>query len=255
MLERVGSMPGVMRFQLTLTRRSVENILPLITLPLATLTSVAIFTANGRPDLAPYGVVSATLTTIGQMGFFIGSEIVVSDRAEGVLEAISIVPTPYAAILFARVSILGVLGCIGFLESVAIAKFIFGIDVALDDWPSIAGLLLATALGTAATCLITAPLFALGKSVRTLQNGIAAPLYLLSGVLVPASVLPAALQLPSHILYLSWGADGLRAALGSGTSGIVASILAIVALALLSGLIGYFLTENFMARLQQRGKF
>lgn len=57
------------RTQLRIARRNIENVFPLLTIPLQALISLAILVHSGRSDLASYALVASLLMTVGQMSF------------------------------------------------------------------------------------------------------------------------------------------------------------------------------------------
>jgi len=82
------------RAQLALTRQNVEDLRPILTMPLVCLIALAILSYSGRLELAAYALVAAVLMTIGQMGNFVASEIVFQERNEQTLELLVASPAP-----------------------------------------------------------------------------------------------------------------------------------------------------------------
>ncbi|WP_065846329.1 hypothetical protein [Sphingobium fuliginis] len=107
--------------QLALTRHNVEDLLPILVIPLLTLPSMAILIHSGRIDLAPFALSASLLMTIGQMGFFVAGEVVSVDRRQQLLDIIVASPVSYAVILLGRVGVLTALGILGFEEGWIIA--------------------------------------------------------------------------------------------------------------------------------------
>lgn len=240
--------------QVKLTTSNFEDFFPILTLPLACITSIAILLNAGRAELASYGVVAATLMTIGQMGFFIGSELVVTDRNEQILELLMIAPTPYWLVLLIRISVLSAFGFLGFIESWILAYVIFGIEIVPQSPVDVLVTLLLTAGATAATSLITAGVFALARSVRTMQNAIASPLYLVAGVLVPTAYLPGLVSVFSPYIFLTWSAELLRHAIGTpSTVNTSFAIFALSLLGVIGGIIGAVLINRMLRRLRHTG--
>src|SRR6185295_9644233 len=112
------------RTQLRIARRNIENIYPLLTIPLQSLISLAIIVHSGRPDLARYSLVASLLMTVGQMSFFDASEILAQDRNHQILELAVASPTAYTWPLIARILVLTSMGIGGFAESWLMARFV-----------------------------------------------------------------------------------------------------------------------------------
>src|SRR6187551_2820769 len=86
-------------------------------MPLQALVAMAVLVHAGRADLAGYALTAALLFTIGDMGFFVGSEVVAGDRSQQVLELLTAAPTPYFVVLITRTLFVAAIGLIGFAES------------------------------------------------------------------------------------------------------------------------------------------
>jgi ABC-2 type transport system permease protein len=65
----------------------------------------------------------------------------------------------------------------------------------------------------AGTAVAMASLFVLARNAVTFSNSASFPFYVLGGILVPVSLLPGWIRPVSSIVFLSWSADLLRAAL------------------------------------------
>lgn len=201
------------RTQGRLILRDIECMLPLLISPLQTLIALAILSASGRLDLASYALCAGLLMTIGQMGLFIGSEVVANDRYNQVLELLVATPTPYTWLLATRTLIIVSTGLIGLVEGWLIARFVFDITLAIPHPGLLIAALAATVLAGTGTSILTSALFSLARTTRTLQNAINGPLYLLGGVLVPVGFLPVWLQPFSPLIFFYWAANLVRAAL------------------------------------------
>jgi ABC-2 type transport system permease protein len=246
--------PGAIRAQYRMSRRSFEDLMPVLTMPLFALVFMAIFIHSGRRDLAGYALIAPLLMTIGQMGFFVASEVISNDRDDQVLELLVAAPTPILFTLWPRVLLLNALGLIGFAEAWAIGRFVFGAQVEFHHPWVVAATLIATVFASAGTAMVTAALFCFGRSTRTFQNSVTYPLYLLAGVLVPAAFLPAWVQPFSRLVFLYWAAELLRDTLDPAViEHLWWRLGAIVGLGGLAGAIGGALLYRMLDRLRRDG--
>jgi len=215
---------------------------------------MAIFIHSGRHDLIGYALIAPLLMTIGQMGFFVASEVISNDRDDQVLELLVAAPAPILFTLWPRVLLLNALGLIGFAETWAIGRFVFGTEVVFHHPWVAAATLLATVFASAGTAMVTAALFCFGRSTRTFQNSVTYPLYLLAGVLVPVTFLPEWVQPFSRLVFLYWGADLLRDSLDAAAiEHLVWRLGAIVALGGAAGALGGTLLYRMLDRLRSDG--
>ena len=245
---------AVVYAQIYMSRRNVEDLLPILTIPLSSFVTLAILQHSGRVDLAGYALVAAVLMSIGQMAFFVGSEILANEREGQTLELVAASPTPYYVPLLARIVVISSMGLFGFVESWLIARWCFGITIPVHH-PLIAlATLCATIVASSATALITSTVYCFGKTTRTYQNAIAGPLYLLSGVLVPVAFLPEFIQPVSRLIYLFWAADLLRDALQPSPVEHVAQRLGMIAvLGAAFGALGTLLFGRLLTHLRREG--
>jgi ABC-2 type transport system permease protein len=237
-----------------MSRRNVEDLFPILTIPLSSFVALAILTHSGRADLAGYALVAAVLMSIGQMAFFVGSEILANEREGQTLELVVASPTSYYVPLLTRIAVISSMGVVGFLEAWLIARWVFGLAITIHH-PLIAlTTLCLTIFAASVTALITSTVYCFGKTTRTYQNAIPGPLYLLGGVLVPISFLPAFIQPFSRLIFFFWSADLLRDSLRPGPIDDVAQrLVAIVALGLVGGAIGALLFGRLLTHLRREG--
>jgi len=224
-------------------------------MPLQALVAMAILVQAGRADLAGYALTAALLFTIGDMGFFVGSEVVAGDRSQQVLELLTAAPTPYFVVLVTRTLFVASVGLIGFAESWLIARFVFGVPVAVHHPWVLAGALLMTVFAAGATAVLTAALFSLARSTRTLQNAVNGPFYLLGGVLVPAAFLPAWLKVLSPFVFFFWAASLVRDSFAVAEPVDIALRLGtLAALGLAGALLGGLVLRRMLDHLRLNGR-
>jgi ABC-2 type transport system permease protein len=245
---------AVARAQVQMSSRSIEHLHPILTIPLTSLLSLAVLQNAGREDLAGYALVAAVLMSVGQMAFFVGSEILANERWDQTLELVVASPTQYSLPLLVRVVVLTSVGLVGFFEAWILARLVFGIAVSVYHPAVLLATLLLTVAAASATALITSTLFSFGKTTRTYQTAITGPLYLLAGVLVPVAFLPDIVQPLSRFIFLFWSADLLRDALQPGpVDSLPFRLGAIVSLGLAGGIVGSVLLNRLLTHLRREG--
>ncbi|MPZ15190.1 MAG: hypothetical protein GEU73_12330 [Chloroflexi bacterium] len=245
---------GALRAQFEMTRRDMMDVYWILLIPFFSLIFTAIMLHSGRVDLVGYALVAPLLIAIGQMGFYVASELLARDRWMQTLELVVASPAPFFLVLATRISLISSVGLVGFAESWLIARFGFGIAVPVHHPGVLLVTLLATTGASTGSALVLAALFGLARDVRTLQNTVTYPMYVLGGVLVPATYLPEWLQPLSRLVFLSWSADLLRDSLQAPTpSDVALRVGAIVGLGLVSGAAGAVLLHRMLDHLRQEG--
>ena len=88
---------GSVRAQFSMTRRSIEELRAIVVMPIHALIFMAVFNYVGRQDLAAYSLVAPMLMSVGQMGFFMASELLARERYGQTLELVVAAPLPSLA--------------------------------------------------------------------------------------------------------------------------------------------------------------
>ena len=237
-----------------MTYRDIEDLMPLVTMPLFTLVFMAVFVHSGRSDLLGYALVAPLLMTVVQMGLFVASELITRERNGQTLELLVATPAPFFLVLTSRIAVSSLLGLLGFVESWVIARAVFDVSVPIHHVSLFVATLLLTALATTGTALITAALFCFSRSARTLQSSLAFPLFLIAGVLVPVTFLPEWVQPVSRIIFLYWSAELLRDAMQPASpEDVLLRLTAIAALGLGAGAVGASLVHRMLQHLRREG--
>jgi ABC-2 type transport system permease protein len=158
------------RFQSRLLRRSIDDMIALVTAPLMTLVFLAIIRNAGRDDLAPYAVLAPALIVLWATALMISGEIVESERWNGTLEALVATPGSFVAVVTGRIAAVTLLSVAGFAESWPAAWLVFEVAVPVRHPVAFAAAVVVTALAMAGTASIMAAVFVLARSARAFQN-------------------------------------------------------------------------------------
>lgn len=245
---------ATMRMQAKAMVRDFDVLTPLLSTPVQILASVAILIAGHRVDLVGYALTFALLTTVGAITFGTCGELVSNDRSNQILELLVATPTDYAIILAARALVLSFFALFGFAEAWALVVLVFRLPIPIHHPGVLVVALVATALASTGTSLVTAALFSLVRTTRTIQNAVNGPFYLLGGVLVPVTVLPVWLQIVSPLIYFYWAANLLRASLSPAIPAHVFSqAVMLLVLGLAGGLLGALIMRRMLDHLRSEG--
>ncbi|MEU6860754.1 ABC transporter permease [Glycomyces sp. NPDC046736] len=226
---------AAMRVQLGEFRREPGSLLTLVNAPFFAVVMLSITEHSGRDDLAVYALLAPVMMTALGMAVFEAGESLFRDRQAGVLEALLTTPGPLWAIVLGRVVVITAISLIGIVECWLVGALGFGVVATVPHPLVFAAALAATAFGIAAAGALMASVFVVGRNVRSFQNSLSFPLFLLGGVMVPAAMLPFGLDVASKAFFLSWATDLLRDSLTPGPVDAVAPrLLAILGLSALT---------------------
>lgn len=210
------SLAAGFRFQLSATWRSPRDLLVLINAPFLTIVLMAVLRQAGRSDLSSYAVLAPAVMALWAGSLSLGSQMIERDRWSGTLELMIAAPASLPPNLFGRLLGTSLINLAAFVESVVVARVGFGYHLTLDHPVVLALGLLATSVAMAGTAVALSGAFVLSGSPRQLQGALNYPFYVLGGVMVPVSLFPVWLRIPSRLFFLSWSTDLLRDALAHG---------------------------------------
>jgi ABC-2 type transport system permease protein len=226
----------------------------LATAPFFAVILLSITEHGGRGDLAPYALLApAVMTSIG-MAVMEAGETIFRDRAAGVLEALLTTPAPLAAVLLGRIWAITAVSLVGVAECWLVGAVGFGVVVTVAHPLVFAATLLSTAFGIAATGVLMASIFVVGRNVRSFQNSVTFPLYLLGGAMVPVALLPAGLEALSQVFFLSWATDLLRDSLAPAPVDAFGwRLAAVLGLGAATAAAGFWIMRRLVRRVRHKG--
>ena len=120
------------------------------------------------------------------------------------------------------------LGVVSFGESWLVARVFFGASIEIHHPAAFGAAAVVTLAAMAGTAVAMSALFVLARNAPTFSNSASYPFYVLGGILVPVSLLPDWIRPLSSVVFLSWSADLLRAALGAKPIDELVSRLAMI---------------------------
>lgn len=241
-------------FEVRVLRRSLGEMVVLVTAPLMTLVFLAITRHAGRDDLAPYAVLAPALIVLWGTALQISGEIVTRDREFGALEGLVATPASFGAVITGRIAAVTLLSLIGFAESWLAAWLVFGVVVTIWHPAAFAATIVVTGLAMAGTASIMSAVFVLARSARAFQNSLNYPFYVLGGVMVPVTMLPGWVEPLSRVVFLSWSADLLRDALSpEAIDRLLPRLGVVLGLGVAGYLLGVVLLRRAIDRLRRTG--
>lgn len=226
------------RLQVQVMRTDADYFLALAVAPISATIFLSVVRHAGRDDLVPFALVAPVLMALWRTSIMASGGIVNEDRGQETMESTIAAPASYAAVVLGRVVAVSVIGLLAVPEVWLVARVGFGIGIAVRH-PTVLVLSLAAAcFAMSGTAVVMAAVFALARSSRIFQQTLTYPFYVLSGILVPVSLLPFWVRPLSRVVFLSWTADLLRACLSPAPVRDPALRLAVIVALGLAGYIG-----------------
>jgi ABC-2 type transport system permease protein len=243
------------RLQLTFFRHQPDLLFPAVAGPVFVLIFLMVLRQAGRADLGGYAAVAPMLITLWGFALLHGGAIIQRERGAETLELHLAAPTTFASVVLGRVAAVTVVGSLSTVEIWLVARYLLGARISVHHPGVLTATMTATALAIAATALLMAGLFVLARSAITFSNAATYPFYVLGGVLVPVALLPAWTHPVSRVVFLSWSADLLRAALAPQPVPDAAGRLAVVTLLGIGEfLLAAVLMRRILGRLRMTGE-
>mgnify|MGYP000341901043 CR=1 FL=1 len=243
------------RLELRIVRAAPDAVIPLVTAPLFALIFLSIVRQSGRPDLQPDALMAPVLMTLWWVALQQAGNMITGDRWQALLEPLLAAPASFASVLLGRISALMCLGLVSFFEVWGIGKLVYDVSVPFEHPGALVLTLVVVAFATAGTSVAFAAVFVLTRNAYTFTNSLSYPLYLLGGVLVPVAILPGWLHPVSAGIFMSWGADLLRATLKPPPIDDLWQRLAtVVLLGTISFAMGRALLSHVLRRMRAKGE-
>jgi ABC-type multidrug transport system permease subunit len=138
-------------------------------------------------------------------------------RWQGTLEMLMLAPRPPALLVFPITLATAVSGTYAMMATLAWGRLVYGIPLDVADPVGFAVAVPAVILGLGMFGLLLASTFVLMHHANALNNTLEYPIWLVSGMLVPITVLPAWSGPIGAVLPTTWAARAVReAATGDG---------------------------------------
>jgi ABC-2 type transport system permease protein len=177
----------------------------------ATLTYY-LFHAGSRPETVIYSALGAGMMGIWTSTLFASGGAISWQRWQGTLELLVAAPPPFLLVVFPLTLGSATIGLYSLTATLAWERLVFGLPF---DPVHVFQFVLAVPtliLGLGALGLVIATSFVLYRNANALSNMLEFPVWLVTGALVPLSLLPGWIRPLSWILAPTWGFRAVRAA-------------------------------------------
>ncbi|GAB7039900.1 MULTISPECIES: ABC transporter permease [Catenuloplanes] len=206
-----------MLFHIKHVSRSPFDIAVFVVVPVVQATlAVYLFRASAEPQKLLQAAVGAGMMGVWSSVLFGAGGAISSQRWQGTLEMLMLAPRRPVMIFLPITLAQGAIGSYALLATLVWGRVLYGIR--LDFARPWAFLVTApvTVLSLGAFGILLASAFVLMRHANALQNALEYPVWLLSGMLLPISSLPAWTGPVAAALPTTWGARAMREATAGG---------------------------------------
>jgi len=167
-------------------------------------------------DAAMFVVVGSGLTGLWSSLLFISGGSINSERWTGTLESLVAIPTPFEVIIFGKNLANVIQSLLSMVLGYLTAAFAFGYSLNVQQPLLFMASIVLSVIAFTSFGLIIAPIFVMNPGVRSWQNAMEFPVYVLCGFLFPVALLPGWTTPVSYLLPPYWAAVALH---GTSTGG------------------------------------
>jgi len=204
------------RFQLkTMTQSSFFVLIAVIQPVIFASIAFYLLGAGGRERLLYAGLGAGLMgvwsTTLFGSGGFINWE-----RIQGTLESLVVTPAPLLVVLLGPILATALFGMYAVVATLAWGRLVFGMPLVLAHPLLFPLALVGTVLSLGLLGLVMASTFILYRHANALSNLLEYPVWLVSGLLVPLSMLPGWTHPLAWVLAPTWGVAAIRASVIGG---------------------------------------
>jgi ABC-2 type transport system permease protein len=207
-----------LRFHFKSLTLSTFFILTSVFMPLVVATvSYYMFRAGGRPGTLFYASLGAAVYGIWSSTLFGSGGAIQWQRWQGTLEVIVSAPAPFILIVLPLTLATSSIGVYSLSSTLIWGRFVFGIPFHIQHPLAFVVAVPATILGLGLLGLLFASTFVLYRNANALSNMLEWPVLLVTGMLVPLSLLPGWSHPFAWALAPTWGVRAIREAALGGT--------------------------------------
>ncbi len=207
-----------LRFHVKTLTLSTFFLLTTVFMPVLVATvAFYMFKAGGRPGTLFYASLGAAVYGIWSSTLFGSGGAIQWQRWQGTLEVLVSTPVPFILVILPLTVSTSAIGVYSLVSTLFWGRVAFGIPFHIHDWPAFIVAVPSTILGLGLLGLVFASTFVLYRHANALSNMLEWPVLLVTGMLVPLSLLPGWSHPIAWVLSPTWGVRGIREAALGGT--------------------------------------
>lgn len=176
---------------------------------LFTVLSIGLYRYGGKGDLSLYAMIGVALIGMWNVNLWTSGFVVFNERRGGTLELLLATPGSLMLVLFGKSLSNSVVSLGAMVITLLTGALLFGVRLNLSNPLGFVGALLLTVLALTTLGLLFATLFVLTRTARNMTQLLNYPIFILSGLTFPITILPLWTRPFSWILAPFWGNQAL----------------------------------------------
>ncbi len=214
-------------------------------------TAFFVFQAGHGPRTLIYAALGAAVMGMWSSVSTSAGSAMQRERWWGTLELLVVSPRPFSLVLFPSTLGLATVGIYNLAATLLWGRFAFGIHVPIAHWLLFCLSVGGTVLAFGGLGLLFAVSFVRFRAAWVLGNFFEYPVWLICGLLVPLSLLPAWVRPISWVLAPTWGMNAIRQSALGGSP--VNDLLICLGLGLAYVLVAVLVTDRVLGDARARG--
>jgi len=207
-----------LRFHVKALTHSVFFLLTSVFMPLLVATvAYYMYKAGNQPGSLLYVSLGAAVYGIWSSTLFGSGGAIQWQRWQGTLEVLVSAPTPFVLVIAPLTLATSVIGIYSLASTLLWGRLVFGIPFHVVHWVALLVAVPATILGLGLLGFVFASTFVLYRNANALSNMLEWPVLLVTGMLVPLSLLAGWAGPIAWLLAPTWGVQAIREAAIGGT--------------------------------------
>jgi len=207
-----------------MSRSWVHGLLQVMWPLLFATTTLLIYRVGGEREVLLYPALGGTVMAIWSAISTTASGILQRERGLGTLELLVAAPTPFALTILPVALAVSTMGIYGMVATLLWANLAFGVRIDIADPVVFAAAVGMTVLSIAALGFVLSVTVVRYRAAWALGNALEYPVWLICGLVVPASYLPGSAHTIALALAPTWGMRAMRdAASGAPATGALAA--------------------------------
>ena len=200
-----------------MTRSSFDGFLNLLWPLFFSTVAFFMFQAGAGGEALVFAAFGAAVMGIWSSTSTSAASAMQRERWHGTLELLVCAPVHFGAVLLPVTIAMAAMGLYSMVATLLVSRFAFGVELPFEQPVALAVALVATVASIGALGFLLAVSFVRYRTAWALGNMFEYPVWLVSGFLVPLTLLPDWVRPISWVLAPTWGVDGIREA-ASGAS-------------------------------------
>jgi ABC-2 type transport system permease protein len=208
------------------------------------------FRAGRREETLLYAALGAGLMGIWSSTLFGSGGAIQWQRWEGTLECIVVAPAPFLLVLLPLTVATASVGLYSVVATLLWGGLLFGVPLDIAHPLLFVAALPATVLSLGLLGLVLASTFVLYRHANALSNLLEYPVWLVTGLLVPVSLLPGWAEPISWVLAPTWGVRAVRESAIGGDPAFALAMTLVLGVGYL--VIGFFTLRYFERKAREQ---